>query len=197
MRFRPALALGPVVLALALALTSCATPVAGAVQAAPNSSSDPTQSPTFDEPADSEAAAARAQAQAWLDAATLPPGAVRSDRAISGFYSYTGWPCGPVEEISAYWTIPGATVSETANWLIEHPTADLVTTAFAPVADDPMIDSTTVGYLPAPASQEGIVYTILGRSDGVAVRAEIAAQTESAVCPPLPDGATYGAPGQG
>lgn len=33
--------------------------------------------------------------------------------------------------------------------------------------------------------------------DGVAVRAEIAAQTDSAVCPPLPDGGTYGAPGQG
>ncbi|WES63950.1 hypothetical protein P0L94_15960 [Microbacter sp. GSS18] len=146
---------------------------------------------------DSEVAAAREQAQAWLDAATLPPGSVRSDTAISGFYSYTGWPCGPVEELRAYWTIPGATVSETANWLIEHPTADLVTTAFAPVADDPAIDSTTVGYLPAPDSQEGIVYTILRRSDGVAVRAEIAAQTESAVCPPLPDGATYGAPGQG
>ncbi|MFE5409336.1 hypothetical protein [Microbacterium sp. NPDC056569] len=65
------------------------------------------------------------------------------------------------------------------------------------MTEDPAIDSAIVGYIPAPDSQEGIVYTIERKGDGVAVRAEIAAQTESAVCPPLPDGATYGAPGQG
>ena len=77
--------------------------------------------------------AAQAQAQAWLDAATLPSGAIRSDASVATFTSYQGWPCGPVEELEAFWTIPGATVSETANWLMENPTADLITTALAPV----------------------------------------------------------------
>ncbi|WP_164743532.1 hypothetical protein [Microbacterium sulfonylureivorans] len=157
----------------------------------PTATSEPTSA------SDSEVAAAREQAQAWLEAATLPPGAVRSERRIGGFYSYTGWPCGPVEEIEAFWTIPGATVRDTANWLMKHPTADLITTAVAPVPDDPAIDSAIVGYIPELDSQEGIVYTVGKTRDGVAVRAEVAAQTDSAFCPPLPDGATYGAPGQG
>ena len=195
MRCGPALAIGS--LFLVLSLTSCATPVAGAGPATPDAASEPTETPEPTAPADSEITAAREQAQAWLDAATLPPGAIRSDGPIGGFSSYTGWPCGPVEELEAFWTIPGATVSDTTNWLREHPTADLVTTAFPPMTDDPTIDSATVGYIPAPDSQEGIVYTIERQGDGVAVRAEIAAQTESAVCPPLPDGAMYGAPGQG
>ena len=80
---------------------------------------------------------------------------------------------------------------------MEHPTADLITTAVGPVSDDTAIDSAIVGYIPAPGSQEGIVYTITKTDDGVAVRAEVAAQTESATCPPLPDGGMYGAPGQG
>lgn len=197
MRCRPALAVGSLLLALALALTSCATPVAGAGTTAPDMTSGPTETPEPTTSSDGEAAAAQEQARAWLDAATLPPGAVRSEQTIGGFSSYTGWPCGPVEELEAFWTIPGATVSDTANWLREHPTADLITTAPAPFTEDPAIDSAIVGYIPAPDSQEGIVYTIARSDDGVAVRGEIAAQTESAVCPPLPDGAMYGAPGQG
>lgn len=124
-------------------------------------------------------------------------GAIRSDASVGSFSSYTGWPCDPVEELEAFWSIPGATVTGTANWLRENPTADLMTTSVAPVPDDPAIDSATVGYIPAPDSQEGIVYTIAKTADGVAVRAEIAALTESAVCPPLPNGGMYGAPGQG
>lgn len=195
MRYRPALAVGS--LFLAFAMTSCATPGPGSGLATPVAISEPTETPEPTAPSDSEVAAAREQAQAWLEAANLPPGAVRSDEPIAGFNSYTGWPCGPVEELEAFWTIPGATVADTANWLREHPTADLITTAFAPVTDDPAIDSAIVGYIPAPDSQEGIVYTVARKGDGVAVRAEIAAQTESAACPPLPDGAMYGAPGQG
>jgi hypothetical protein len=42
-----------------------------------------------------------------------------------------------------------------------------------------------------------VVYTVAKMDGGVVVRAEVAALAESAVCPPLPDGATYGAPGQG
>ena len=94
--------------------------------------------------------------------------------------------------------IPDTTVRDTANWLIENPTADLITTAIGPVTDDwGPVDSAIVGYIPAPDAQEGIVYTIAKTNDGVAVRAEIAAQTELATCPPLPDGGMYGAPGQG
>ncbi|PVW02965.1 hypothetical protein DEA06_14425 [Microbacterium sp. Gd 4-13] len=84
---------------------------------------------------------------------------------------------------------------DTANWLIRNPPANLVTTAFGPVPDDST--SAMVGYIPEPGSQEGMVYTVVKIADGVAVRAEIAALTESAMCPPLPDGGMYGAPGQG
>ncbi|WP_243073947.1 hypothetical protein [Microbacterium sp. SS28] len=184
-------------------MTGCATPAAGAGVVTPEVISEPTETsePTAtSEPAaavDSEVAAARERVQAWLEAAALPPGAVASDAPIGGFNSYTGWPCGPVEEFEAFWRIPGATVSDASNWLREHPTADLITTASAPTSDDPAITSAMVGYIPAPDSQEGIVYTIARTGDGVAVRAEIAALTASATCPPLPDGGVYGAPGQG
>lgn len=194
MRSRTAFAVGLSILAFSLA--ACATPAGDGTVVAPSAVSEPSESP---EPAASESvdAAARAQAEAWLDAATLPPGAIRSDVSVASFSSFTGWPCGPVEELEAFWTIPGATVPGTANWLRENPTADLMTTSVAPVPDDPAISSAIVGYIPAPDSQEGIVYTIERTADGVAVRAEVAAMTESAVCPPLPDGAMYGAPGQG
>lgn len=182
---------------LASCLTGCATAAAGDVDvpsgvvSEPSETSEPTVAP------DSNDAGAREQAEEWLAAANLPPGAVRSDVSVGNFNSFTGWPCGPVEELEAFWTIPGATVHGTANWLMENPTADLLTTAVGPVPADPVIDSAIVGYIPAPDAQEGVVYTIVKTHDGVAVRAEIAAQTESAVCPPLPDGGMYGAPGQG
>lgn len=180
-----------------MSLAGCATPAAGGGIAAPAGVSEPSAASGPTAASDSEVAAAREQAQAWLDAATLPPGAARSDGPIRGFISYTGWPCGPVEELEAFWRIPDATVRDTATWLMEHPTADLITTAVGPVSDDPAVDSAIVGYIPEPDSQEGIVYTIAKAGDGVVVRAEVAALTESAVCPTLPDGATYGAPGQG
>ena len=141
--------------------------------------------------------AARAQAQAWLDAAVLPPGAVSATASVATFNSYQGWPCGPVEELKAFWTIPDATVSETANWLRENPAADLITTSLVPMRGDSPATPTAVGFIPAPEAQEGIVYTIMARDDGVVVRAEIAALTEAAVCPTLPDGVLRGAPGQG
>jgi len=195
MRRRSNLVLGGLVLTLALA--GCATASNGAGVAVPGAASEAvaTSTPTASE--NPEDAAAREQAQAWLDAAALSPGAVRSEVSIGGFSSYTRWPCGPYQEIEAFWSIPGATVADTANWLRKHPTADLITTALGPAPDDPMVTSATVGYIPAPESQEGIVYTIKNSSDGVAVRAEVAAQTASATCPRLPDGGIYGAPGQG
>ncbi|MDL9978237.1 hypothetical protein [Microbacterium candidum] len=140
---------------------------------------------------------ARAQAQAWLDAAALPPGAVRSSVSTGRFDSYTAWPCGPVEQIEAFWTIPGATVAGAANWLRAHPTANLLSTAGGPVPDDPKITGAIVGYIPRPDAQEGIVYTLAKNDEGVAVRAQIAALAQGATCPPVPGGGSWGAPGQG
>ncbi len=142
--------------------------------------------------------AALAQAQAWLDAAHLPPGAVRKDFSPGRFTSYTGWPCGPYERLEGFWVVPDTTVVDAANWLIENPTADLVTTNFGPATEEGgPVDSAIVGYIPAPGAQEGIVYTLAKKDGDVAIRAEVAAQTDTATCPPLPDGSTYGAPGQG
>jgi hypothetical protein len=88
-------------------------------------------------------------------------------------------------------------VSETANWLGENPPGDLISTTIGPVPDNPALQSAIVGYVPAEGAQEGIVYTIEGTRGGVAVRAEVAAQTADASCPDLPNGGQYGPPGQG
>lgn len=199
MRHRSAFILTSV---LALTLTGCATPamVAGGGDAAGEPL--PAQPP---EASDSSAIAtpgstdpkAQAQAHAWLDAAALPPGAIPADASVATFSSYTGWPCGPVAELEGFWSIPDATVSATANWLRENPTADLISTSVGAVPDDPAIQSAIVGYIPAEGAQEGVVYTVEKTADGVAVRAEVAAQTAAATCPVLPDGGQYGAPGQG
>ncbi|MFJ6652812.1 hypothetical protein ACIQLJ_08465 [Microbacterium sp. NPDC091313] len=87
---------------------------------------------------------------------------------------------------------------DVANWLIENPTADLMTTNYGPATEEwGPVDSAIVGYIPAPDAQEGIVYTLAKNQGDVAIRAEVAAQTDAATCPPLPDGGMYGAPGQG
>ncbi|WZH38896.1 MAG: hypothetical protein PIR02_09540 [Microbacterium enclense] len=87
---------------------------------------------------------------------------------------------------------------DAANWLIENPTADLMTTNFGSATEEwGPVDSATVGYIPAAGAQEGIVYTLAKKEGDVAVRAEVAAQTGTATCPPLPEGESYGAPGQG
>ncbi|MGP3534789.1 hypothetical protein ACTU3I_08350 [Microbacterium sp. RD1] len=182
----PALAIGTMLLLLA-PLVGCTT---AAGEGAPTSSSTATDS-------GSEEAAALEQAQAWLDAATLPPGAVRSSVATGSFTSYQGWPCGPTARLEAFWTVPDLTVAEAANWLMANPTADLVSTGVGPVPDVADIGEVNVGYIPSDDSQQGIVYTVAKRDDGVAVRAQIAALTESAVCPSLPPGTSLGKPGQG
>jgi hypothetical protein len=183
-------------LLLALTVTGCATAAHGRAAAVggavdpPATSSQPDPTPTGDP-------AARAQAQTWLDAAVLPPHAVRTDQKVTTFSSYTGWPCGPYVELEGFWTIHGATVSDTTNWLRLHPPANLITTSIAPIPDDPTNESATVGYIPSLDAQEGIVYTIQKLPDGVAVRAEVAAQTATATCAPIPGGGSWGPPGQG
>lgn len=137
------------------------------------------------------------QAQSWLAAASLPPGAVVAD--FPGSYnSYTGWPCGPYEQLEENWVVPDTTVIDAANWMIENPTPGLISTRSWPLTDHgtPMT-SVSVGYVPIPEAQEGIVFTYGESGDDVTIRAEVAAQVEGATCPPLPDGSMYGAPGMG
>lgn len=91
-----------------------------------------------------------------------------------------------------------AGVSEAANWIRENPTGDLISTSVGPFPDGPEYQSAVVGYIPAKGAQEGVVYTVEKTPGGVAVRAEVAAQTADASCPVLPDGGQYGPPpGQG
>ena len=196
MRRLQAVAIGIASLAI---LTGCATG-AGNAGAGNAGAGSPTPTPTASPAptvAELEMVAAKAQAQAWLDAAALPPGALPAKGASPGFSSYQGWPCRPVAEIKAYWRIPDSTVAEVERWFRANPTADLVSTAVGQVSDDPSITSAMVGYIPGDNSHQGIVYSIAKRSDGIAVRAEIAALTESAVCPELPEGGVWGKPGQG
>ncbi|MBZ4488072.1 hypothetical protein LQ938_11655 [Microbacterium sp. cx-55] len=184
------------VLIATLALAGCASGANAAGDGTNNAAPAPAESSQPAAPT-TEDGAALTQAQAWLDAANLPEGAVRTDTPSASFSSYTGWPCGPYEELKGYWVVPATNVANVANWLIENPTADLITTSFSPVTESGSIDSAIVGYIPAVGSQEGIVYTVAKKGDDVAVRAEVAAQTSAATCPPLPGGGMYGAPGQG
>jgi hypothetical protein len=183
-----------VILALiAPGVASCAAAPTAAGPARAGSSSESTATPTPSGP-DPEA---EAQAQAWLDAAALPPGATPSSFAPAAFNSFTSWICQPVATLEAFWTVPDTTVMAAANWLVANPPADLVTTTGGPRPEDPDIDGTSVGYVPADRSQQGVVYTVVRKDDGVAIRAEIAALAESAVCPDAPDGGEWGLPGQG
>lgn len=145
MQCRSALVVGA--LLLSLSLTACASAAGHSGVAPSGAMSEPSETGAPADASETTDAAARAQAQAWLEAATLPLGAIRSDVSVGSFNSFTGWPCGPVEKLEAFWRNPDTTVHETANWLMEHPTADLMTTAVAPVPDDPAIDSAIVGYI--------------------------------------------------
>lgn len=192
------LAFGTAILA-ALALTGCATGQtsvsAPAPEAATTSESTP---PSADVIASGSAdEQARAQAQAWLDEVSLPPGTTTAASNVATFLSFTGWPCGPVSELEAFWLVPDATLSDTADWLDEHPPNGLVSVWGDHRPEGMNSDGMSLGYVPEIGAQEGIVYTLRIVPDGVAVRAEIAAQSADASCPELPDGAEYGAPGMG
>ncbi|TQJ31092.1 hypothetical protein [Microbacterium sp. SLBN-146] len=182
-----------------LALTGCATgqTPTGAADPIAAITPEPTQ-PIADVIASgSDDAEARAQAQAWLDDITLPAGATAAPRSVASFQSYSGWPCGPVAELEAFWFVPDATLSDIAVWLDEHPAGGLISVWGEHRPDSLDYDGMLLGYIPEPGAQEGIVYTLRTVSGGIAVRAEIAAQTSEASCPELPDGAQYGAPGMG
>lgn len=175
-------------------LTGCVSGADGA-DGAGGASPGETRGPVAPETTDG---AAQQQAQAWLDAAAVPPEAILMSESPGPFNSYQGWPCQPAVELEGYWTVPESTVAAAINWLRDNPTADLVSTAVgAPMAEDPMIDAAMVGYIPADGSQQGVVYTVVKREAGVAIRAEVAALTESAMCPSLGPGEMLGKPGQG
>ncbi|UIN30438.1 hypothetical protein [Microbacterium binotii] len=185
----------PVVILLAcVAVTGCASDATAADEGA-----EPAPVATSESPAPSAGEAADlAQAQAWLDATSLPSSAVPLEGTPPHFDSFTSWPCGPYEELRGYWLVPNTTVAAAGTWLLDNPPADLITTHFWPLAEDgPGSDSAIIGFIPAEGAQEGVVYTLKKMDADVAVRAEVAAQTDTATCPPLPDGGMYGAPGQG
>ncbi len=190
MRRRSALALG---LSAVLLLTGCASAV-GDGSAAPTSEPTATQSA----PPAGVDAAAEEQAQAWLDAAVVPTGAVRVTEKPVSFGSYQGWPCQPVAQLEGYWTVADSTVAGAANWLRDNATADLVSTASGMAwPEDPNLDGVLIGYIPADESQQGVVYTVAKMDSGVAIRAEVAALSASATCPSLAPGEMLGKPGQG
>ena len=186
----PALLIGLILIGV---LSGCASRPAGE-EAPPAASADVADVPMGD-------SAARERAQSWLNAAVLPPGAVASATmpfTVFGFANqFYAWPCTPVAELTAYWTVAGANVTDAANWLIAHPTADLVVPVQMPIPEGTDVDMASVGNVPDADAQEGIVYTVARMIDGVAIRAEIAALTESASCPSLTPGEQLGGVGQG
>jgi len=98
---------------------------------------------------------------------------------------------------TAYWTIAGASVAETANWLIAHPSAGLKVPVNAPVPTDVDLDLASVGNVPVQDALEGADYTVARTNEGVAIRAEFGAIPETAVRRTLKEGAALGGPGQG
>ncbi|MGM7665548.1 hypothetical protein [Microbacterium sp. A93] len=177
-------------------LAGCATAVSGA-----ESSGEPSAVPSasdFDPALDTAAAA---KADSWLEGAVLPAAAVRVEESgqatLPSFYSYQGWPCSPMEIRTGYWTVEGADLVETANWLKEHPTADLIVTVPTLIAEGTQTDAVTLGNASDFDSLEGIAYSVVRTDHGVAIRAEIGVFTETTVCPSLPPGHSYGGPGQG
>ncbi|WP_438353437.1 hypothetical protein [Microbacterium sp. CJ88] len=178
-----------------LVLAGCATGVRTAGDGVPV---PPSETPVASQtPADPAAQ----QLQAWIDAATaaLPPGAVPAEDAPAAFHSYYGWPCQPALQKDVYWTLPDSTVAATANWLNAQSIPGLVgtTSGRPPIPDDTDYDAAGAGYAPADRTQQGVVFTVAKMTGGVAIRAEVAALTASAVCPSLAPGEMMGLPGQG
>lgn len=98
---------------------------------------------------------------------------------------------------TGYWTLEGANVVDTGNWLRENPTAGLIASNSSPYSGGPEIDSLSLGNVPEWDSLEGIAYTVSRTSDGVAIRAEIGVFMTDTVCTPPPGGGMWGGPGQG
>lgn len=186
-----------------LALSVTTVLLAGCATAAPEGEVVAGPSPSPSPTTVSVDAVAAAKADSWLEGAVLPPDAIPSESVpqttLPFAHSYYDWPCSPMEERTAYWTIAGADIIDTANWLKEHPTAGLMDPVPMPVPtnDESEIDTVTLGNVPEQDSLEGIAFTVNRTENGVAVRAEIGAFTDDTVCPTPPDGGRWGGPGQG
>ena len=155
--------------------------------------------PTAASSAASETADATQKAAAWLEGAVLPPGAVRTTASPTPALALqeTAWRYTPMVVATGYWTIAGATVAETANWLSANPTADLIVPVPLALPDEVEFDLASVGNVPHADALEGIAYTIAKTSEGVAVRADIGVAPEGAIRPIAEPGISWGAPGQG
>ncbi len=177
--------------ALAVALAGCASSVAAEPTSA---ASDP--APSASPSASNVDAEAAAKADDWLENAVPPPGAVRvtsETDGVDGYGSYTDWVCEPMETRTAFWTIDGADIVETGNWLQANPTGGLMVPAKGSLTEG--ITSVTIGNVPDLESLEGIA--VARTETGVAIRSEIGVFTRGTVCPTLPEGHYYGGPGQG
>lgn len=179
-------------LILVTILTGCAAVGTGGEGAGPgsNTAENASSTPTVETVEDAEA---NALAQSWLDGAVLPPGAVASETVPTRFLSYYAWPCQPMVERTGYWTVAGASVAETANWLKQNPTGGLIVTTPGSVPDDANYDEVNIGNARAFDSLEGIAYTVSRTADGVAIRAEIGVIPARGECPE----GNWGGPGQG
>lgn len=180
-------------------LAGCATPV-GSADPSPTRKGPPPASeevpatvatPTAD-------AGAIARAHTWLDSASVPDGAVRVEAGdVPAFHSFVGWPCTPVATLTGYWRIPDADAVDTVNWLAANPTPGL-TVPFMPQYPAGNTGEMSVGQLPTPDSQEGIVFDVMRIYDGsVVIRAQVAALAADATCADPGSGSRWGAPGQG
>ena len=199
MRTRPR-GRGPSVIAgllLVGVLAGCATTAGDAAPSPTRKGPPPASAESLASPGPDAGALARARG--WLNAAVVPDGAIAvdADSVASEFSSYTGWPCGPIVELTGYWRLPDAGLVDTVNWIATHPTPGL-TVPFVPNFPPDATGDLNVGQLPTPRSQEGIVFTVTDAGEGVlAIRAQVAAFTETATCPDPPGGGMWGAPGQG
>lgn len=146
--------------------------------------------------ADPEAAA---KADRWLEDVRVPPNAVplTASDPVPEFLSWYEWPCSHMEERTVSWSIDGMNVAEALNWLAENPTADLLTTSSPSYDPQESYDGGSVGNVPEYDALEGIDFTVVATPEGVALRADIGVFTTATECPELPEGQSWGGPGQG
>jgi len=153
---------------------------------------------TTPSPATTPDAASIAQAGAWLDAVTLPEGAVRTDDSTRVYTSFAGWICSPIAGRHGEWLLPDAGVEDTIEWIRENPPAGLLsTTGGGSFGGGPPPTSATVAFTPEDLSQQGVLFRVDRRGTGVAVRADVVALGTTSVCPTPDPGTSFGLPGQG
>ncbi len=153
---------------------------------------------TTPSPATTPDAASIAQAGAWLDAVTLPEGAVRTDDSTRVYTSFAGWICSPIAGRHGEWLLPDAGVEDTIEWIRENPPAGLLsTTGGGSFRGGPPPTSATVAFTPEDLSQQGVLFRVDRRGTGVAVRADVVALGTTSVCPTPDPGTSFGLPGQG